>query len=195
MYTPIQVELGIIWNGFAYNGNTLLTFTPYIFIPMRDPEKVKQLLSLISDAFKGVQLEDGVSLHKTIYIDNYGDITEEEARAIEKDERHDWQKLVDDPELLNVHGIGGISFFDAKGLRFHLPAYLTVAITHPVGEVTDSLLFTLTSKTDYNINRLEILDASMKACIAAVLAYLNTLPEFEFDREKIDAVLPFYRNG
>ncbi|HMQ62540.1 MAG TPA: hypothetical protein PKE06_17815 [Flavilitoribacter sp.] len=162
---------------------------------MRDPEKVKQLLSLISEAFSGVHLEDGVSLHKTIYLDNYGDISEEVARAIENDERHDWQKLVHDPEFLNVHGIGGISFFDAKGLRFHLPAYLTVAITHPVEEVTDSLLFTLTAKSDYNVNRLEILDASMKACIAEVLGYLRTLPEFEFDWKKIDAVLPFYRNG
>jgi hypothetical protein len=158
----------------------------------RDPATEKKLISRLFEAFKGVQLEGGVSLHQTIYIDNYGDITKAEALAIEKDETKDWKKLINSPQLLKVSGIGGISFFDAKGLRFHLPAYLCTAFEHPHADITGSLLFTLTCKSEYNDKRLSILNPIQKKCIGMVLQYFRTLDAFYMDWKQIDQVLPSY---
>jgi hypothetical protein len=158
----------------------------------RDPVKEQQLMALVFEAFDGVQLEGGVSLHKTIYEDNYGDITKAVALAIEKDETKDWKKLINSPQLLKVVGIGGISFFDAKGLRFHLPAYLCTAFEHPYADITASLLFTLTHKSDYNDKRLSLLNPLQKKCIGEILLYFRKLEDFEPDWKGIDQFLSFY---
>jgi hypothetical protein len=158
----------------------------------KDAATEQKLISLIFEAFKGVQLEDGVSLHKTIYIDNFGDITKAEALAIEKDETKDWKKLINSPQLLEVTGIGGLSFFDAKGLRFHLPAYLCTAFEHPHADITESLLFTLTYKSEYTDKRLSILNPIQKKCIGTVLQYFRTLDAFYTYWKQIDQALPSY---
>ena len=158
---------------------------------MEHSENTQILLALICEAFKDVYLEDGVSLHQTIVIDNYGSNAEMvEARL--KDEKKDWQKLISKPELLNIHGIGGLSFFDAKGLRFHLPAYLSSVVINPDLEISDSLIFTLTHKSEYNDNRLSLLNPQMKHCIGVILSYFRTLPNFEYCQTSIEEVLPFY---
>ena len=86
---------------------------------MEYSENTQKLLALIREAFTDVYLEDGVSLHQTVVIDNYGS-NAEMVQARLKDEKMDWQKLISKPELLNINGIGGLSFYDAKGLRFHV---------------------------------------------------------------------------
>jgi len=160
---------------------------------MRDPEKEKQLLALIAEAFKDVRLEDGVSLHETIVIDNYGS-KDAMMRARSRDEKMDWQKLIHDPELLEVNGIGGLAFYDAKGLRFHLPAYLSVVLMNDWVDIAESLLYNLTSDSEYNRKRLDILDPPMKKCVGEVLKYFQTFPEFKDDYEIIDRSLPYYLN-
>ncbi len=99
-------------------------------------EHQRRLLRLIEEAFQGVELGDGVSLHESVVIDEYGG-PEERRTARASDEKHDWRKLVRDPELIRpavgeVTG-GGMPFYDAAGLRFHLPAYLSVAVMDPHG--------------------------------------------------------------
>jgi hypothetical protein len=42
-------------------------------------ERQRRLLRLIEEAFRGVELGDGVSLHETAVLDNYG--TREQRRA------------------------------------------------------------------------------------------------------------------
>ena len=94
----------------------------------QEQERVRQL---IHEAFAGITLGRGVSLHETVVIDDYGS-TQARQKAREKDEKKDWRKLVDAPELKAVTGIGGLSFFDAEGLRFHLPAYMCLALVSPL---------------------------------------------------------------
>jgi hypothetical protein len=136
-------------------------------------EHQRGLLWQIEDAFQRVELGDGVSLHETVVIDLYGSRQERRA-AREPDEKHDWRKLVGDPELTRVCGL---SFYDAIGLRFHLPAYLTLAVTDPNGEdsgpVIAKLLFTLTHLPEFNRERFAILSAPQRACIREVLIYLR----------------------
>jgi hypothetical protein len=42
---------------------------------------------LIKSAFEGVELEDGVSLHETIYHDNYGMVSQKVLSQMDEDER------------------------------------------------------------------------------------------------------------
>src|SRR4051794_3453037 len=110
-------------------------------------ERQRSLLRAIEEAFRDVKLGDGVSLHETVVIDNYGG-PEERAAARAADEKHDWRKLVGDPDLVRISGVGGLSFYDAGGLRFHLPAYLSLAVTdferEDADNILDSLMFHLT---------------------------------------------------
>lgn len=128
------------------------------------------LIDKITKAFKDVVLEDGVSLHETIKIDNYWADDALEA-LIQKDERKDWQKLVNDPELKAICGIGGICFYDEKGLKFHLPAYMCLAINAPEAEVTHSLIFALIKLDDYQKKRLSILNVYQRRAVKAFLQY------------------------
>ena len=125
--------------------------------------------NLIQRAFYGVKLDDGVSLHKTIYLDNYGLVKREVMVQIEQDEKFDWANLVDDPELYRVTGTGGPSFFDDKGLRFHLPAYMMLAQQQPNYDVIDSIIFNLTTIDAYNLGRFEILNKHQRYCVREFL--------------------------
>ncbi|MEO0725819.1 MAG: DUF6714 family protein [Bacteroidota bacterium] len=134
-------------------------------------EKAK-VIQQIHKAFAGVKLGQGVSLHETIIIDDYGGMkARQQARA--GDEKMDWTKLVDDPELKSVYGIGGISFFDAEGLRFHLPAYMCLALNSQYEDVTEGLIFTLISYDKYNQERFSTLNDQQRGAIIAFLIYLR----------------------
>lgn len=138
-------------------------------------ERQRGLLQLIEDAFRGVELGDGVSLHETIAIDDYGGREQRQA-ARAADEKHDWRKLIDDPELARISGVGGLSFYDAAGLRFHLPAYLSLAVKggdrDEVANVLECLLFHLTHLSEYNLARFTVLDGAQRRCVWEVLLSL-----------------------
>ena len=71
----------------------------------------------MEDAFKDVKLEDGVGLWEGQGLDFYQ--TKEECQRLrEKDEKDDWHNL----SLADLYECNSsTSFFDAKGIRFHLP--------------------------------------------------------------------------
>jgi len=156
----------------------------------------EHVLQLIYESFDQVLLEDGVSLHETIEIDNYG-ATDKEKAQIKNDERKDWKKLIDDPELEKIHGFGGLSFYDAKGLRFHLPAYLCLTINNPKADVTESLMFHLTHLEAYNRERFSILTVEQRKAVKVFLTYIryNTGFAFEFDFAAIEAAIRDYWGG
>lgn len=145
----------------------------------------QRLLALIEAAFAGVELGDGVSLHETVVIDDYGSGEERQA-ARKPDEKHDWRRLIDDPELVRICAIGGLSFYDSVGLRFHLPAYLSLAVIgvdqayaklESMGiqcaeEVIDCLAYALTDFSEYNLKRLSILNDAQRKCVCEVLDFL-----------------------
>ncbi len=74
----------------------------------------------IQRAFADVQLGDGVGLYEAQGIDDYEDeATCAAYRA--KDEKNDWRRLKS--EDLNRCS-SSLSFFDAAGMLFHLPAFM-----------------------------------------------------------------------
>src|ERR1700722_6040975 len=121
-------------------------------------EGKKCLLDAIESAFRGIELGDGVSLHETIVLDNYG-TPEERQAAREPDEKHDWRKLADDPELHDICGLEGLGFFAAGGMPFPLPACLWFVVEEmhtdreAVANIMGSLLFHLTSLDAYQLGR------------------------------------------
>lgn len=98
----------------------------------RMTDRQRKLLGLVEEAFRSVELGDGVGLHEADVIDSYGTFEERRAARV-KDEKHDWHNLLADPDFTGTFGIG-LGYFEAAGLRFHLPAYLTLAVADPRGE-------------------------------------------------------------
>lgn len=74
----------------------------------------------IRDAFAGVTLGDGIGLGEAQALDDYAS-NEVRAACRADDEKSDWTAIA--VEVLNQHS-SSPSFFDAEGMRFHLPAYL-----------------------------------------------------------------------
>ncbi len=136
----------------------------------------QQLLRVIEGAFQGVELHDGVSLHETVVLDEWGSAEKrQDARLF--DEKSDWRKLVRDPELLRTTGVGGICFFDAAGMRFHLPAYLSLAVRdYQEGDnpqVLDDLIWKLTCTSVPKNEQFSLLNQIQRECVQDVLRYLH----------------------
>ena len=162
---------------------------------MTPPYNQKEyVIQLIHQAFEEIKLEGGVSLHETIKIDNYGETNEVLESQIKADERNNWKNLVDDPELSEVNGIGGLSFYDAKGLRFHLPAYLCLTINNPDADISESLIFHLTHLETYNRERFSILTAEQRKAVKVFLTYVlyNTGFAFEGNFNGIEVAIRDY---
>ena len=145
-------------------------------------ERRRLLLAHIDWAFAGVELGDGVSLHESHVIDNYGS-AEERRAAREADEKRDWRKLVDHPDLTVYFGIGysGLCFLDAAGVRFHLPACLYRVVRDfdddGIGNMYESLYYLLTNLDEYIIDRLAILSGDQRACVRECLVWYRDLLE------------------
>ncbi|MFO0876102.1 MAG: DUF6714 family protein [Gemmataceae bacterium] len=141
-------------------------------------ERRRQLLTHIDRAFAGVTLGDGVSLHESQVIDNYG-TAEERWAAREPDEKTDWRRLVDHPDLTVYFGIGyaGLSFLDAAGVRFHLPACLYRAVRDfdedGISDMFESLCYLLTRPDEHNRGRLAVLSGKQRGCVRECLVFFR----------------------
>ena len=80
----------------------------------------QRVLDQIRDAFAGVTLGNGVGLREANGLDDYAD-SRTLAAYRSQDEKLDWSAIsaadLDDCA-------SSLGFFDADGMRFHLPAYL-----------------------------------------------------------------------
>jgi len=79
-----------------------------------------KLITTIYKSFKDVKLENGVGLWEGQGLDDY--LSPEECKKLrERDEKDDWSKI----SVLDLYKCSSsLSFFDAKGMRFHLPQFL-----------------------------------------------------------------------
>ncbi len=146
--------------------------------PMPKHYSKAYLRELIFSAFEGVELGNGVSLHTTIYHDNYGSVDEETRARMETDPRNDWSRFVTEEmhrsALKTIDGIGGTAFFDDKGLRFHLPAYMMVAVEEEVYPAMEFFLYNITSPfSEYTMNRLSILNEAQRSCVRTFLKFIR----------------------
>lgn len=138
-------------------------------------QKAELLIRMIEEAFSGVVLGDGVGLWQAQGLDDYCD--EKQCMALrEKDEKLDWRKI--SKEDIN-RCYSSLSFFDAAGMRFHLPAYMILDIE---GGYDYDLDLNLTDINDYKEQQFSLLNQEQRQAVRSYLSY--RLDQFyqEFDK-------------
>lgn len=123
----------------------------------------EELIHQIEKAFSGVILGTGIGLVEAQALDDY-ESEEVQAKYRENDEKTDWS-------LLSRHDLSqcysSLSFFNANGMRFHLPAYMIESLK---SDELDDPLFHLTSLDDYSLSKLTTLNDAQRQ---AIVFYLN----------------------
>lgn len=143
----------------------------------------------IRTAFAGVTLGNGVGLQQAQGLDDYED-DETCAKLRLEDEKEDWSRI--SSHRLNVCN-SSLSFFDAEGMRFHLPAYLIADLS---GEYSFGMAFCLTHLSDYKEQQFSLLSAAQRGSVREYLRFIFEEPDYEFERHHIErALLGFWDAG
>ena len=142
---------------------------------------VEVLKMTIANAFKGVTLGDGIGLWEAQAIDDYEtDFVRAENRR--SDEKFDWQAISRD-DLNRCYS--SLCFFDADGMRFHLPAFVLAEIDGAF----DQLVFHLTDLDDYKLAKLVSLSDRQKSAIALFLEWCLDSDRYEYEHQSISVAL------
>lgn len=141
-----------------------------------------ELINAITEAFRGVTLGNGVGLQQAQGLDDYED--EETCAAYrEGDEKEDWRAIASD-ELNRCHS--SLSFFDAEGMRFHLPAYMIAELR---GEYDFGMSFCLTYLNTHGRSYFTALSTVQRQTVREFLLCLRDDPNYQFDLAEIEQAL------
>ncbi len=143
------------------------------------------LCSAIEVAFAGVTLDDGIGLWQAQGIDDY-ECDEKCAEFRRGDEKRNW-KLISTETLDRC--ASSLSFFDAKGFRFHLPAFLIADLT--VGTEAE-MVSSLVCCFDLGLHRYELLTPAQRSIIREYLLFARVDPDYSFQQPEIDVALATY---
>lgn len=124
-------------------------------------EKLK-IIEEISRAFEGVTLGEGIGLFQAQAIDDYATI-EEQITARNRDEKFNW-KNIDSETLLS----SSLSFLDAKGIKFHIPAYIIAELQ---GKCKGNIIYHLTALGENSLAQFSELNREQKNSIAGFLRF------------------------
>lgn len=153
--------------------------------PLPDLETV---IGAITDAFAGVRLGDGIGLHEAEGIDDHEN-AETLARLRQGDEKENWA-AIPTGDLHRCHS--AFSFFDAKGARFHLPAFLIDDLKLPYGGNFDAVSF-LTRTVPLYPEKVALLDDAQRSAIRLYLRFFAAQDHCgDWDREDIRHALEGY---
>lgn len=152
------------------------------------PLTKQEVASHIHEAFHGVTLGNGIGLLEGQGLDDYEDEATRKAYR-ERDEKHDWDRIP--VEVLN-RCQSSLSFFDAEGMRFHLPAFIIAELN---GESDVGCVFHLTHLDDYAMSKLASLSSGQRKAVREFLLFLRDAPDYEFDRPQIERALSEYWNN
>lgn len=142
-----------------------------------------RVLELVRSAFRGVTLGNGVGLRQGQGLDDYADErTLASYRA--QDEKNDWSAI---PVADLDRCYSSLSFFDAEGMRFHLPAYLVADLEDSLK--TADVLFHL-AYTDHG--RFDTLSPAQREAVRQFLLLRLSDSRREFDHPTIEAALANY---
>lgn len=146
------------------------------------------LIDEITAAFAGVELEDGIGLLESNGIDDYVG-TEERKRLRALDEKHDWRKIP--AELLNRCNAAS-SFLDARGVHFHLPAFLRAELRGEyvcgIGWI-EKLIWNSFMAQEY----ISLLSHEQKAVLIKCLEFAKAYPAWADQADDIDQAIKRYR--
>jgi len=141
----------------------------------------EQLKTQIRGAFADVRLGDGIGLREAQGLDDYAS-EEKCAEYRVTDEKLNWQALR--PEDLNECN-SSLSFLDAAGMRFHLPAYLLADLD---GTYEYGMAFRLANPGPLT-EQFALLSEAQCDAVRAYLHFVEHEPGYPFYREHIQAAL------
>lgn len=146
--------------------------------------EVEAIRAAIVQAFAGVTLGNGIGLTQAQGIDDY----KSDARCAalrEADEKLDWTRIpVEQLDRCN----SSLAFFDAEGMRFHLPAYLIADLN---GEYPFGMALALTHSSDLDV-QFNLLNPEQRAAVRRYLEFIVDEPEYSEDRARIERALETY---
>ena len=165
-----------------------------------------ELIELIQEAFKDVQLGNGIGLKQAQAIDDYE--SEEVVLSVRKeDEKINWQHI--DPEMLDKC-YSSLSFFDAEGMRFHIPAYIindikgllqtadpSFHLWHGLDKKESDVRKTIETNDDvkwwnYTIERFSVLNFAQRNAIREYLKF--KMQNDDFSKKQIERALKNFWN-
>ena len=132
-------------------------------------------------AFAGVTLGDGVGLLEAAALDEYA-APDKLAASRARDERLDWQAIP--VAELNKYS-SSLSFFDAQGMRFHLPAYMLADLR---GEGEFDLVYHLT-QSPLATEQFALLSPQQKLAVRHYLVCAAEEEEHAYARDHIERAL------
>ncbi len=146
----------------------------------------ERVLSLVRKAFQGVTLGEGVGLRQGQGLDDYAhERTLASYRA--QDEKHDWSAI---PVADLDRYYSSLSFFDADGMRFHLPAYLVADLEGSLQ--TADVLFHLVHMAHGAASRFDTLSPAQREAVREFLLLRLSDAQREFEHPMIEAALRDY---
>ena len=154
-------------------------------------EKADELIAIISRAFDGVQLEDGSGFDEAQAIDDYKS-SEQRMLQRQNDEKEYWYKIPFS-ELNRCNS--SLSFFDAKGMRFHLPAYMIAEIKNSY--IHDmSFCLTRTCLSEHSKAQFSLFSIEQREAVRCFLNYLFNSGEYNYQYDKIaNSLLGFWNES
>lgn len=129
---------------------------------MSSREDRQRVAELVRDAFRGETLGDGVGLRQAEGMDHYEPASILAALSLE-DEKLNWRRIP--VSELNDY-CNSLSYLDAEGMRFLLPAYLLAELNN---ELTIEFVFHLTYCDQGNLSRFRLLDTAQKSAVREFL--------------------------
>jgi hypothetical protein len=148
-------------------------------------QQLDQLRQKIESAFAGVSLQEGIGLYEAQAIDDYASEAERLAYRA-KDEKLNWHNIsIDD---LN-RCYSSLSFFDAQGMLFHLPAFLLASLND---DYLHSLTYILTGSWVDRERKFSLFNAEQRFAVRAYLLFLLDEPDEVFSYSDIRDALEQY---
>lgn len=148
-------------------------------------EEQIRVAELIRTVFRNVRLGDGIGLSEANGLDDRADEKTLAGYRL-NDEKLNWSKIP--PSDLDSYNCG-LSFFDAEGMRFHLPAYLIADLE---GTVDHVIVFHLTYFEHDATSRFSLLSDSQRAAVREYLLLRLSDADYEFDHPLIETALDKY---
>ena len=148
--------------------------------------RADDLIDLVRQAFAGVALAGGIGLRESNGIDNYAG-PEELARLRASDENDDWQKIPAD--VLNDCNAAP-SFLDAKGMRFHTPAFLVAELK---GEFNQDFIGRLIDGSYLATDFPQLLTQDQRAAIIECIRFYGSIEDYRYESSRIDAAVTRFR--
>ena len=145
-------------------------------------DAANNLRERIESAFAGVTLGGGIGLKEGDGIDDYAEADVLDQLHTE-DERSDWHRLSSDDLLSHQFSI---SFMDAEGFRFHLPAWMLAELRD---EGIVGLISSLCRIAPHAEHKFALLSPEQRSVVREFLEFMRDDPDYTRDQREIDAAI------